>query len=111
MHTATTNIPSTHNPHPTPQTPCHENTYTPLLYRLEPQPELLLHNQAAISIAQSQLPPDPPRFLSAQSTSQTVNATVFPVWAAGLTGAGMVVGIGDSGVGTWRAAGGVVGSR
>lgn len=32
-------------------------------------------------------------------SGDTVNATLFPLWAAGLTGAGMVVGIGDSGLG------------
>ncbi len=86
--------------------------HTPHSHRVEQHPDLIFHNQVAVGIAQSQLPPDPPRFMSTSQNSgqttvngqtivngQSVNATVFPLWAAGLTGAGMVVGIGDSGVG------------
>lgn len=64
--------------------------------RVEQRAELVWHDQVAAAVAQSQQPVGSRMFMR---SGDAVNSTLFPLWAAGLTGAGMVVGIGDSGLG------------
>lgn len=65
--------------------------------RVEQRAALMWHDQVATAVAQSQQPLRSGMYMR---SGDGVNATLFPLWSAGLTGAGMVVGIGDSGLGT-----------
>jgi hypothetical protein len=65
----------------------------PAVHWLAPRAPLRLHNWQGTAISQSAAAaPNSPLPLRADSRSH-------PVWAAGLTGDGMVIGAGDSGIG------------
>lgn len=70
----------------------------PAVHWLAPAPRLRLRNYQASVITQSaQAPPS-------WSTSVATDPAFHPIWAAGITGTGQIVGCGDSGVGERGAA-------
>eukprot|EP00884_Botryococcus_braunii_P006262 jgi/Botrbrau1/15637/Bobra.4_1s0022.1 len=74
------------------KTALHWFAQQPTVHWLSAQPKVKLHNWDASAICQSaEAPPDAP-------TSVTDDSGTHPFWAAGLSGAGLVVGGGDSGV-------------
>lgn len=66
----------------------------PAVHWIEPAAKLQLYNNKASSITQSGQPLPSP-----WSPSVNADADHHPLWAAGITGAGQVIGCGDSGVG------------
>ncbi|PSC76615.1 Serine protease ABC transporter B family tagA isoform A [Micractinium conductrix] len=62
----------------------------PAVHWLSPAPKLRTNNRRVTSIAQAGRPPS--------ETASLLDPGFHPLWAAGLTGAGQVIGCGDSGI-------------